>query len=98
MDTKEQTNKAEETLREIAKKSDTSIRTIYELVTIVYANDAKYQKSVNEIRNNEIQYEELKLMRLQTANELIQNELLLFKLKRKIWIRKKLGLIKTKKP
>lgn len=95
---KEQINKAEESLREIAQKSGTSIKNIYALVTQAYIDDARYQEKINHLRNIEIQYEQLKLMRVQTANELIQNELLSFKLKRKVWIRRKLGIIKTQKP
>lgn len=95
---KEQINKAEESLREIAQKSGTSIKNIYALVTQAYIDDARYQEKINHLRNIEIQYEQLKLMRVQTANELIQNELLSFKLKRKVWIRRKLGFIKPQKP
>lgn len=91
-------NKAEEQLREIANKSNTSIKNIYALVTQAFIDDTNYQKRVNEMRNAEVQYDQLKLLKMQTANELIQNQLLSFTLSRKLKIRKFFGLIKTPKP
>ena len=94
---KEQGSKAHEALRKIASKSDTSVRAIYQLVTQAFADDEKYQKTVNAVRNQEIQYKQLELLRIQTTNELIQNQLLSFTLKRKLKIRKFFGLIKKSK-
>ena len=98
----EQTNKAEQSLREIAQRADVSIKTIYSLVTQAYINDAHYQEKVNGLRSIEVQYKQLELMRLQVANEIIENKLLSFKLRRKeqmlnTWV-KFTSILKTKKP
>jgi|GEM_PF-3230247 len=86
--------KAFNALREIAVRADTSVRAIQELATKTLYDDVKFLQSVNDLRNQEIQREQLKLMKLQTENEIMQGQCLRFKLKRMIWIRTKLGIIK----
>lgn len=78
-------NKAEEQLREIANKAGTSIKQIYSLVTQAYIDDTHYQEKVNQLRNVEVQYKQLRLLNIQTDNGLIENELLAYKLRRKQW-------------
>ena len=90
-------NKAEDTLRGIATKADTSLKNIYALTIQAFANEQKIQDYLNELRQTEITHAQLDLMRLQVANETIKNQLLSFTLKRSLKIRKFFRLIKNPK-
>jgi len=90
-------NKAEEALREIAKRSDTSVRQIQQLVIQLFHNESKFQESVNSLRQEEVQAINLKLLAVQTDNEILHAKILQAKLKRMLWLLKKLGIIKNPK-
>lgn len=96
MDKKE--NPAVESLRAIGMTSNKTVRNIYDLVIQAFRGDARLQEELVKKRALEVQYDQIKLSKMQIANELILNQLLAFKLKRKLRIRRFFGLIKTPKP
>lgn len=88
-------NKAEDTLRGLAAKADTTLKNLYALTVQAFANEQRIQDDFNKLRQTELVHAQIDLMRLQIANETIQNRLLSFTYKRKLKILTFLGLIKT---
>ena len=75
---------ARKNLEAIAAKGGVRIAEIYTLVNQVYIDDANYQKKVNAMRQEEITYYQLQLMKLQTTNEIVKEKLLVYELDKKL--------------
>ena len=75
---------ARKNLEAIAAKADTRLAEIYTLVNQVYIDDTNYQKKVNAMRQEEITYYQLQLMKLQTTNEIVKEKLLVYELDKKL--------------
>lgn len=88
---------AEERLKEIASKAGCTMRELYEIVNKVYIDDAKFKDRIVEQKTKELQMKQAELAFINYENSIMENTLLAFRLKRAVWWRKKLGLIKTPK-
>jgi hypothetical protein len=85
---------AQKKLQEIATKGGSSLRELYALMNQVYIDDKNYQKNINELRQQEIQYLQLQLMKIQTTNEIVKEKLLVYEWDAKLKKQSKFKLFK----